>query len=465
MNIQFTVGTVNFTGWLHITATRQRDNSLAWQDWFDMPVTSLVFQASGLTADFYKIRFYDSPDAVSLGTLYSECVISGLSPLYEYEILFYEASNLPGTASINGAGTIITDSYLIGKTIHSVEKEGFRKLDLANEYAFDNSTGEIDLGTITLASSGEKLVVVVQNNIGTLVNTSTFAGTKDIAAATYTIPAGEKNYRHRCVGTAATQVVTVPTLASLSDGDFVYIDNTIAGTAMQVKILMQGSDRLTYNGFNLVLNDLAEFWARKGSFVKMMKQGSYYELISDFDASAIGSSFWANTIKHVNTLPGDGRIGLAAYSGDEYPCIWFWLNNVLEASARISASNVNDTSYEHPVNEIGKWVIHPTLKLFRPPNTQGMTMKGLTSYTAYGSDTERPVDNPGGYQADKVKKFWEGNPTTPLLGKTDGLAISNDYINASPGPLNTVVGVVIDKTLFADDNRVKNIGRIELYVV
>lgn len=366
MNIQLTIGTVNFSDYLHITAVRVRDGALVWENWYNMPVSSLVVQATGVDADQYYIRMYDSPDNTSLGTLYAECAISGLSPKYEYEIRFYEIGNLPVTASINVAGTIITDPYLIGKTIHSVEKEGFRKMDPSNEFTFTDTTGDVEITNGTSLATGEKLVVVIQNpaNNASIVPPQ-FAGTIDISTSTYTIAATDKNCRFRCVGSGSTQVTTLPSLALLSDGDFVYIDNTVGGTPLQEKLLTAGSDRVLFNGFNFPMNSFPEFWVGSGEALKLMKNGSNWEVASNYYGHMAGERIVFGGVIPIYTIPETGLL----YVADNYPRKKWWLQNVLDSSAKIVDNTITSGGWTRPSGKEEYYFVTSTYSHFRTPDT------------------------------------------------------------------------------------------------
>lgn len=373
MNIQFTIGTVNFTDWLHITAVRERDESLRWENWFDMPVTSLVFQATGLDADHYRISMYDSPDNESLGTLYASCSISGLSPQYEYELRFYTIGSLPGTASLSTDGKTLTDTYLIGKTVHSYEKPGYGKFDPADEYTFTNGTGALAITNGSSLSAGEKVCVVIQNNVGSAASVSPsgfYTGTVEHTAATVTLTSTDIDKRIRMKGTGTTQVFTLAALSGLSEGQGYYFDNSVNGVPLCPKILTTGADRIKFGGFSSALNSLAEIWLTAGEYMLIKKTGSNWEIeITNMNVN-VGSSFY----HHHNIMPfamnGNGRVSQIAADGDVYGRLWWWINNILNASNLITDAGVNSSSYVHPTGQEYKWVKHPTLKQFRPPNTQ-----------------------------------------------------------------------------------------------
>lgn len=467
MNIQFVLSGVSFTNYLHVTATKISTNVKVWEDWFPAPFTSLVFQATGLDADNYRIDYYDSLADPDLGTLVMSETVSGLSGAYEYEKRFYEGGALPSGATIDATNQIITDPYLAGKQVHTVFAEGFRDLELTSEYDFDSPGGEITLLGTRVLSYGEKLVVTIRNLVGNGATSSNglYTGTLSVPEAAKTLTNTDKNKRIRLVGTLSKQVITLPVLSSLAVDDGFYFDNACGGVAVQPKLLTDGADRVRFNGFNSASNEFPEFWVGRGEFLLLRKfDDDFWEVITEYKGVNVGESFLANHISHPNALPGDGKIGAAAYDGDEYGRVWWWLNNELSSNNRISDSGVNSLSYTHPADEVGKWVVHPSLKLFRPPNTQGLSNKILNSFTNAATNTGAGWANgyPGGFQDEKIKQFWPGSPTTPVILQVNGVN-TTDTTNSDPGEPNIVTPLIIDKTMFASEQRVKAVGKIELY--
>jgi len=375
MNIQLTIGSVNFTDWLHITIVRVRDNALVWENWYDMPVSSLVIQATGLDADQYYVRMYDAEDDESLGLLKAEAAVSGLSNQYEYELRFYTIGSLPGTASLSGDGKTLTDTYLIGKTVHSFEKMGYGKFDPADEYTFTGATGVLQIDNDTALSSGEKVCVVIQNNVGSAVSTTPagfYTGTVTHTAATVSLTSTDKNKRVRMKGTGTTQVYTLPALSSFSDGEGFYFDNSVNGTPVCPKILTAGSDRIKFGGFSATLNSLAEIWLTAGEYMLIKKNatdGTWEIEVTNMNVN-VGSSFYHQHNILPFAMAGNGRASQVAADGDIYGRLWWWITNILGTSYYIVDNGVNSTSYVHPSGQEYKWVRHSTLKQFRPPNTQ-----------------------------------------------------------------------------------------------
>lgn len=459
VSLQITLGTVNFTDYLHVTAAKVASPStVVWEDWINVPVTNYTFVIPDLDPDNYYISFYDSPDNVSLGTLQSRCFVNAKSPEYAYEVRFYEIGNLPVTASLDVTRKILTDTYLIGKTIHRFEKESFRPLEPDVDISFDDTTGDMELLNGSDFNDGEKFVVTIKYAVGTVASgqgAGLYTGTLNVTASTYTLLSTDKNKRVRLVGSAATQVISLPSLSVLTVDDGYYFDNSCGGTAKQPKLLLSGTERIRFNGFDLALNEFDEFWVSVGEHLLIRKfDDDYWEVINDYKGVAVGSRMAAGYSAMPSYVLEDGRL----LDGDEYPRLWWWINDVLPSSHVITDDTVTGT-YTHPAGKEGLFVKHSTLKKFRMPNTQGLSEKGLKDFDSFGSDTGRVYDYPGGVQNAKVMKFWTGTVSVPAILKIDGTNTETSTDNGpSPNP-NIKIGVPVDTSLIHDtENIVKNFG-------
>lgn len=463
VDLQITLGAVAYTDYVHVTAAKVASpSSVAWEDWIPAPLpANYVFIIPGLDPDNYYITFYDSPDAVSLGTLVAQAYVKATNPEYGYELRFYEIGNLPVGATLDATRKIITDPYLVGKTAESFFKEGFRFLEPDVELQYDNSIGSMEL-TLPVGTEWEdleKLVVTIKYAVGTISASANglYKGILDVTDAVYSISAADRNKLLRLLGSAATQVLTLPTLASLTIDDGYYFDNSIGGVAVQVKVLTNGTDRIKFNGFFLPSNEFAEFWVSRGEHLLLRKiDDNYWEVRTDYKGVEVGNRMSAALKTMPAFIPEDGRL----LDGDEYPRLWFYINSILDATHVITDDAVIG-SYTHPVGREGQFVKHSTLKKFRMPNTQGLTERGLKDFGTYGAGTDatRIYNYPGGKQLAKVMKFWVGTFGSLKILKEDG---TNTEIgtDAGAGP-NIRIAVAVDQTKFHDtENISENIGVI-----
>lgn len=429
MTIQVFLGTINFTDFLHVTVAKvSNPGVVVWEDYIDVPVTNYTFVIPDLDADNYYINFYDAPTESDLGTLVSQCFVSALSNEWEYELRFYDGGDLSGGITIDVTKQILTDPYLIGKTIHSVDKEGFRLLDPSNEYSFDDTTGAITLGGALTLEPEEKLAVIIKNRVGSIAsptNSGTYSGVLTITTSTHTLDPLDKGKRVRLRGSGATQAVTLPALSALTAGQGYLFDNACGGTPVQVKLIVPGSDRIQYSGFMAGSDEFAEFWVSKGETLLLHKfDDDYWEVIGDYKGTKVGKRFSGTYNGHPGALPEDGRL----LDGDEYPRLWWWIQNVLPSTHKITTDTVTSLSYEHPANRPGLFVVHSTLKKFRLPNTQELSERGMYRFAEFGIDDDRDYDYPGGRQAGQMGEYTDttgnaaGGTIVPSLGYQSGAA-------------------------------------------
>jgi len=429
INLQIFLGTVNYTDYLHVTAAKVvSPSTVVWEDWIPVPVTNYTIVIPGLDPDDYYISFYDAPDNVSLGTLVSQCFVNARSPEYAYEIRFYEIGNLPSGATLDVTETIINDPYLVGKTIESFFKEGFRFLD-DTEIDFDNATGDMELLTGGNFETGEKFTITIKYAVGT-VPASTggglYSGTIDVTDATYTMLTTDKNKRVRLKGAAATQVITLPVLSALTVDDGYYFDNSVGGTANQVKLLIQGGDRIYYNGFMAASDEFEEFWVSKGQHLLIKKyDDNFYEIITDFKGVCVGEKITLGYKSHPLVITENGQL----MDGDEWPLMWWWLNNILPSTHKYTTDTVTG-SFTADATKPGQFALHSTLKKWRMPSTIALTEKGLANFETYGTDTtNRPVDYPGGFQEQAVLEHGHS------IKSTNSGASSNQNVDVIRGNL------------------------------
>jgi hypothetical protein len=471
IDLKVTLGTVNYTDFLHVTVAKvSAPGTIVYETWIDVPVTNYNFIIPGLDPENYLINYYDAATNVALGTLVSQFIVNALSPEFAYEKKFYKVDRGNIGDPVDGSFTIV-DPYLSGKIIQGLFKEGFRYLDPLNEYSVTTTTDINDtINNLTgvAFSTDEVIVVEIKLAVGTIASTnngSFYTGRVDVGASTYSCLLGDKRKRHRLVGTISTQVITLPAVASFAQDDFYLFDNSCGGTAKQVKILTNGSDRILFNGFNAASNLLSEIWVGVGEKLMIARIGANWEIVLDYAGVSVGESFASDILTHPNTLVEDGQVGNNALDGDEFGRIWWWIVNKLPSSQKIIDDNVINVGYIHPGNRQGQFVVHSTLKKFRTPNKQGMVEKGLKDFDAPGTDADRPIDYPGGWQDSRNKRHGHrvkdgsgGSSTNPLAPAAgfSGMDNAAGFIGSS-----TATSVWIEES-GGDDVWVQNLGVIRL---
>lgn len=409
VNLRVTIGTVNYTDYLHVTASKvSSPGVIAWQTWLDVPVTNYNLIIPGLDPEVYYVRFYDSPDDSSLGTLVSELLVNALTGETLFERRFYTVDGA-GPGDPGDGESVIQDDYLIGKTVTGVFKEGFRHYIPDVEYTFDIDLGEIEVINSVVFSSGEVVTVELKYNSGVQPGGGgggLYSGTVDVTETTRTLLTDDLEKRVRLLGAASTQVVTLPLLSGFVAEKGFFFDNTVGGVPVQVKLIFSGTDKVKYNGFNAIDEStptlFSEFWVSRGETLRLQKlDDDYWEVIGEYKGTNVGERFDAGFGKHPNTIPEDGRILDAA----DYPRLWWWINNILPANHKFTYDvDLAYTGIHAVVNNFrrGQFCIDTSGTKFRMPWTTNLVSKGLSNFTSFGSDPNRSVDYPGGVQPAQV---------------------------------------------------------------
>lgn len=399
MDLGIVLGELNFVNFLHVRFEKVSNPGITvWEDWIPVPFTQYNLIATLPDADNYYMLFYEAPDNVSLGTFKAKSYISALSAAYEFEIRFYKGGALPVGATLDVTQTILTDDYLIGKDIFFVDKEGHRIMNPLTEYTSTPVDGTITLLNDFTLQDDETMVVVIKNKTttpGIASGSGLYTGYINITENTRTLLNTEKNKRCRLVGTMSTQIITLPLLSFLSNDDGYYFDNSVGGVAVQVKLLIPGSDKIRFNGFMAASNLFSEFWVSIGEHLLIRKfDNNYWEVLTDYKGVHVGERFASRYKNMPGTLPEDG----SEVDGNEYGRLWWWINNILPNTHYI----VDDTGTQIS-NRRAQFIIKPTTKKILMPNMQNMSERGLVDFNVYGVDiANRPYDYPGGIQAEMV---------------------------------------------------------------
>ena len=438
VTLKITLGTVNYTNFLHVTVSKvSSPTTTAWETWIAVPVTNYNFVIPNLDPENYYVRYYDATTNSSLGTLVAELIVNALSGDTIMERRFYTCGGLGAADPVDGA-TLITDTYLIGKNVAGVFKEGFRYLKETDEYSFTSASGVINILNGTSFATNEKFIAEIKYTVGNTTSIAIaglYAGTLNVPEDTKTLTSADKDKRIRLVGTSVTQVITLPALSTLSVENGFYFDNSCGGTAIQVKLLIPGTDRIRFNGFYPGPTLFSEFWVSRGEHILIRKfDANNWELLTDYKGVEVGSRQAAGYLN----MPGYHAEDGALSDGDEYGRVWFWINIFLPPTHVITDDTCINVGYTPPINKTGQFVKHSTLKKFRWPNTQGLSEKGLANFNTYGTDTaNRLIDYPGGYQAEMVGPhihpvktksalaLQSGTTTYCWAGEVDGATGSN----------------------------------------
>lgn len=407
VNLNITIGTVNFTNYLHVTVCKVKTPSvIAFETWIAVPLTSYNLLVSDLDPEDYYVNYYEAPDNTSLGTLQAQLVVKAGSNQIISERRFYTCGGIGASDPADGASTI-TDPYLVGKNVTGLFKEAFRYFEPAIEFSFDNIAGKVSVINGTTFTVDEKIAIEISyNNDTTNASASSsgglYTGNVTVVEATRTLTTGEINARIRLLGSISTQVITLPPLSSIATDKGYYFDNTVGGVAIQPKILFDGTDKLLFNGFNTTNNLFTEFWVSRGEHLLIRKgESGNWEVIGDYKGTNVGEKVTVGYNGHPNILVEQ----LQLIDGDEYGRLYWWVKNVLPSTYKyIDDTVINDPFTGFDNNKCGQFAIHSTLKKFRMPFTIYLTERGISNFLNPGIDSQRTVPFPGGLQNEQVGK-------------------------------------------------------------
>lgn len=469
VDLKISLGTVNYTDYLHVTASKvSTPSSIAWEDWINVPVTNYNFIIPGLDPENYYIRYYDAATIGALGTLAAELYVNALSGEWEYERRFYIVGGSRFGDPVDGDLAIV-DPYLIDKNVTGVFKEAFRYYNPTGEYNHDKVLGRIDILTGVAFSQDEQIAVEIKYKVA---NTNTGAGgglyngNLDVPEQSRVLLSAEVNKRLRLTGTASIQTVTMPLLTTLSVNNGYYFDNSVGGTAIQTKILMSGTNKVRFNGFDLASGNILfdEFWVSRGEHLLLKKfDDNYWEVVTDYKGTNVGEKVTLGFARHANILLENFQL----CNADEYPRIWWWLTNVLPTTHYYTVANIANTS-SFVQDRAGQFIIDIATRQFRMPLTIGLSEKGLDNFDVYGLNTgSRIVDYPGGWQLDMIKEHdhlttLHGNGTAVGIGIPFSKPAITDNNTTPRGTMKTNTGVVNAQgnSIGGSEQRVKNIGVI-----
>lgn len=435
VDLKLVLGTVNYADYLRVSAAKvSNPGTEVFVTYINTPITNYTLIIPGLDPVNYYISFRDAPDTMSIGTLVSQAFVNAQTGEWLFERRFYTIGGLPGGVSVDAGYAVLTDPYLENRNVSGVFKEGFRYLELDTEYEHDDAAGTISLLNQNF-SDGEKFIVEIKYNTGTNSTTasSLFTSTITVTGATYTVDALDKGKRFMLDCSGPKQEITLCPLSSIAQGDIVYFEHKRGGLQAQSRIKANGTDKILYNGLNIGTNELTELWVAKGESLYLRKEDTYWEVIFDYAGVRVGHRMAATFLDHPNYLPEDGRL----LDGDEYPALYWWIQNVLPSTHKITDDTVVTGGYTHPAEKPGLFVVHSTLKKFRLPNTQALSEKGLLDFDSYGADADRLYDYPGGKQNDQ-NKAHDHKPPNNSNGTDYGfIPKSIGGANKTPGSIDS----------------------------
>lgn len=401
-NIDLSVGQINITGNLIVRA-RKVTTPLVEEarEVYPSPLASsfnVLLPATGsIDPTAYYVDFYESADGISLDLLLAQFVVQASNEIVTQEVRFYDVGGGGANDPAPDQDTLI-DTYLDGKTITQVFRDGVGRPLVDPGYSSKEydlvAGGGIQLLNGALLSFGEKVAIVISylSQQQTTSGSNMYEGVNSITTS-QTLNSAHRNKRIRCAGVTAQLVATLEDMTVIPDGTFWYFTHN-DGSQHQTKVKAHTGQSITYH-----TSIYTEISIGPGEFLRIEKYGSILEAVLVHEGVLkVGERLAAGWEDHPNTQPEDG----ALYDGDDWPRMWYWLSNFLPATHKVSDVNVESGGYVHPVGKEGLFVVHPTLKKFRVPNTQGWSERGLESFGTFNTDATRTYDYPGGTMPENV---------------------------------------------------------------
>jgi hypothetical protein len=175
------------------------------------------FQFSNLAPGVYIVKIHESPDGVTLGNLRHDFWVDAVTnQQVTIEDRWYTVDGLAAYDPVSGQNDI-PDSYLNGRTIVGVFKEGFRYLEPVTEWT-TIAGGGTKLLITALLSAGEKVLVqlAVAGTLGAAVADDAFSQF-EIFTGNVTLTSTEYNKTVLIQSVANKQTTSLPLIASVPD--------------------------------------------------------------------------------------------------------------------------------------------------------------------------------------------------------------------------------------------------------
>lgn len=466
MDTGIVFGELNLAGYLHVIFEKTSNpGTPVFETYIPVPFTNHVMMANGLDYENHYMFLYEAATNAELGQFKAKCFVQKGANGNALELRFYVRGSgaalvAPAGATLSPDETTINDPYLVGKDVFLVDKQGDRILNPQGEMLFTTSQGDLELQGGRVLSTDETLVVIINNktSLPTLnVGTGLYADVLTVTEATKSLGIADVNKRVRCKGALTTQIFTIDLLSAFTYGQGYYFDNSCGGAAIQPKILFSGTNKLNFNGFAIPSNDISEIWLGRGDHFRIEKVDNggtdVWEITTDYKGTNVGERFNGTWHQHPGTIPEDGRL----LDGDEYPRLWWWINNVLPGTLKVFDNNVISPTYVFTASKPGIFVLHNTQKKFRVPKVMGLSERYLTNFTVWGGDAaNRPYDYPGGFQNEMVGPHNHTFNTGDAPGDSDDADDRTVMLPNNPGTLRATANNN------GTEQRLKNTGVIAL---
>lgn len=385
------------------------------------PTGTLNFLVTDLRPVNHYLDLYESVDGVTLSNLLGTFTWDVKTLQVTEELRYYVVDSSVNNSPVDGTNSF-TDDYLTGKTVSSFEKRSIGPLvpdgqGLGVEWSIAGAV--ITLGVDMPAFTSQETYVAritYATIVDTPINTGFFKGVKTITADTL-LDITYRNCRIKCNGLTDRLVATMEDITSIPNGTFWYFMDQNGGAQLQTKIALT-SGNILFNGANF-----PETWIGKADCIWIEFNDGIFEIIQPSDVLRnVGKHSSETGVNFANLYPED----FSLYSADDLPAIYYWLlHSFPSANYIVFDDNVDNPAYVGDPARPGLFTVSTTKRMFRFPNTQGLSEKGSKSFTTFGADPDRLYDYPGGKANQKgMDHAHDTHGGAPITGTAGNLWLS-----------------------------------------
>jgi hypothetical protein len=360
------------------------------------------FQFSNLDPGVYIVKVHESPDGVALGNLRHDFWVDAVTnQQVTIEDRWYTVDGLADHDPVSEQNEI-PDSYLDGRTVLLVYKEGFRPLEPVTEWTPIVGGGVELLLTIPL-SPGEKVLVqlAVPVSLGSTITNDSFSQFVTFTG-NVTLTSTEYNKTVLIQSAANKQTTTLPLIASVADSRG-YLIRHDGANAVNVIVKAQTGEVIRFRGADINQVELG-----KGEFIKVIKNGSKWIVNDD-------RGQWDRLGEVIHARIGGDNMLLMDGVTEYDLTVYVRLKRFIDS---LPVGQVVDYAAFADVENKGFFAVDSVNNKAKLPMMFDMSLRFLKSNG--GADPDRPDNIPGGYQAGMV-----GNHTATVTGKKGAMAGGN----------------------------------------
>lgn len=417
------------------------------------------YEFSNIDPAVYNVKHYSSVDGVALSTLLADFTCNAVTNQVLSERRYYTVGG-PG-ATDPGVGSTITDSYLDGKNVTGVFKEGFRYLKPVDEWS-QTTGGVINLlGGLSL-NIDEVISVEIEfaQNLTPVPQNDTFSTIVTLTGDT-SLTASDYNKAFFVRATANKQTTTLPLVGTVPDGKGFLIRHD-RGNAINVVVKAQTGEVIRFMG-----GDRNQVILGVGEILKVIKSGSVWYVIDErgqWDRVGEFIGWYANSKDNCIPLTGGEfdptvYLRLADFVNSLDPAL------VVDYATYNSTTLINGETVSHKKGFFAKDVGTNKIKV---PDLTGKHIKFLKNIGS--SDSDRADNVAGGFQypwvgAHKHVGFKAENAGHGGSSSQSTLPNLKLLITNAAGVVSNISQAETYEVNTGKENMVRNIGYIPLLLI